>query len=305
MQDCQSHLKSAARHLTQQSEVLPGNQPSFPKTPTTYTQLIHPFGTRDVAAHVPQPSMERQALDFYRSLLVWNDVLQSSAQRQVTDAKEVYSNLLQDECFAGVFRETMTCEAWVFNSILEATSLGIWKCEQESQGVLSIRELFNRGQKIESLVEERLSELLNILNGERADASKSRSKFYTSLFAHALLIHLHTIVSGPWPELPEIRSSIDRAVITWQLLPSMIDLRTLAWPFSVTASLATGSKRDWFRKVASDFQPENSMTGNLIPWSSVLEECWKGFDDRDSERNVSRCDWRIICQKLNLSLLFV
>ena len=305
MQNCQSHLKSAARYLTRQSEVLPGSQPSSPRTPVTYAQLIHSSGTSDAVAHGPQPSIERQALDFFRSLLVWNDVLHSSAQRQVTDAKEAYNNLLHDKCFADVFRETMKCEAWVFSSILEATSLGIWKCEQEAQGVLSVRELVTRGQKIESLVEEKLSELLNVVNDKQADGPKCRSRFFTSLFAHALLIHLHTIVSGPWPELPEIRSSIDRAITAWQLLPSMIDLKTLAWPFSVTASLATGSKRDWFRKVASDFRPEHSMTGSLIPWSSILEECWKGFDDRESERNVSRCDWRIICQKLGLSLLFI
>lgn len=245
MQDCQSHLQSAARYLTRQLEALAGDQPSSPKTPTTYAQLIYSSGTCNTGAQGPQPTMERQALDFFRSLLVWNDVLHSSAQRQMSDAKEANSNLLQDECFADVFRKTMTCEAWVFSSILEATSLDTWKREQEARVVLSIRELVNRGQKIEFFI-EKLSELLNILNSDQADAPKCRSRFYTSLFAHALLIHLHTIVSGPWPELPEIRSSVVKAVTTWQLLPSMIDLRTLTWLFSVTASLAMGSERNWF-----------------------------------------------------------
>ena len=249
--------------------------------------------------------MERQALDFFRSLLVWNDVLHSSAQRQLTNAKEVYSSLLEDGSYADAFREITTCEAWVFKSIMEATSLGAWKCEQEAQGVLSLRELVNRGQRLECVVEEKLSNILSILSGEQAAMTNRRSGLHTSLFAHAILIHLHAIISGPWPELSEIKSSIDRAVTTWQLLPPVFDLKTLAWPFAVTASLATASSRDWFREVASEVQPKDSMTGNLIPWTVVLEECWRGFDDRGLDRNVSRCDWRMVFQKLSLSLLFV
>lgn len=305
MQDCQTYLKSAARFLAQQVEAPSANEPSSLKTPVTYAQLIHSSGIPNATVHSSQPSMERQALDFFRSILIWNDVLHSSAQRYVTEAKEAYSDLLQDEYFTSTFRENMRCEAWVFHAILEATSLSTWKCEQEAQGVLSVRELVSRGQKIESVVEEKLSGLLHALDSEQFGTSDDGFGFYTSLFAHALLIHLHAIVSVPWPELPEIKSSIDKAVTIWQLGPSAIDLRQLAWPFFVTASLATGSSRDWFRKVASEFQPENSTSGNLIPWSSALSECWKGFDDRDVERNVKRCDWRTVCHKLNLSLLFL
>ena len=305
MLDCQSYLRSAVLYLTLPSELSPSTQPSSLITPTTYSNLLRAFKTGDVATHNSQPSMERQALDFFRSLLVWNDVLHSSAQRQLTTAEEVYSSLLEDGYYADAFREITTCEAWVFKCILEATSLGAWRFEQEAQGVLSLRELVNRGQKLEYIVEEKLSNILSILSGEQAATTNRMSRLHTSLFAHALLIHLHAIISGPWPEISEIKSSIDRAVTTWQLLPPVFDLKTLAWPFAVTASLATASSRDWFRKVASDFQPKDSMTGSLIPWESVLEECWRGFDDRGSDRNVSKCDWRNVFQKLSLSLLFV
>ena len=305
MQDCQSHMRSAVLYLTLPSELFPSTQLCSPITPTAYTYLLRSSKTGDVAAHNSQPSMECQALDFFRSLLVWNDVLHSSAQRQLTSAKEVYSSLLEDGCYADAFREITTCEAWVFKCILEATSLGAWKYEQEAQGVMSLCELVNRGQKLECVVEEKLSNILSVLSGEQTTMTNRRSRLHTSLFAHALLIHLHAIISGPWPELSEIKSSIDRAVTTWQLLPPVFDLKTLAWPFAVTASLATASSRDWFRKVASDFQPKDSMTGSLIPWKAVLEECWRGFDDRGSDRNISRCDWRNVFQKLSLSLLFV
>ena len=256
--------------------------------------------------------MERKAFGFFLAILVWNDTLSCSTRRSRPLGIEVYQKLLTDEEFAQNFRDTIGCETWILVTILDATSLEQWRQDQEAQGNLSIRELVSRAEKIESVLEQGIERLSTTLQGltpipDRTpyqDSHNDRTQHVqTYIFAHSVLTHLHTIVSGSWPCVPEIQQSVNRAVSAWELCPSAINLKALAWPYCVSASLAVGSQRDMFRRLISQASTSEPTLGSIIEMKLVVEECWRGFDGRKSEREML-CDWKDVMQRLNLSVMF-
>jgi C6 transcription factor Pro1 len=282
------------------------------RTPSITPQLIGPTDSLTLATSHPS-SMERKALGFFLALLVWNDVLSCSTQKKAPLGAEAYRKLLADEEFTQTFRDITGCGSWILVTILDATFLEIWKRDQEAQGNLSIRELVSRAEKIESVLEQGIEKLSTILqsNPPVADAvsyknghSDHLNHVQTYIFAHTVLIHLHTIVSGPWPGVPEIQQTVDRAISAWKLCPSSTNLKALAWPYCVSASLSVGSQRDMFRGLILEASSKEPTLGNLVGLKSVVEECWRSFDGRASDRDAS-CDWKDVMQRLNLSILFV
>ena len=316
MQESRSHLNSAAQSLLKNGDITSTYHVSSPRMratsiSSTFQQLITPTASPAVATSPPS-SMERKALGFFLALLVWNDVLSCSTRKTKPAGVEIYQKLLADEDFAQNLQDTIGCESWILIAILDATSLEIWKRDQEAQGNLSIRELVSRAEKIESVLEQGIEKLSTILQGltpiaDMASRQNSHSDriqhVQTYIFAHSVLTHIHTIVSGSWPGVPEIQQSVNRAVSAWELCPSAINLKTLAWPYCVSASLAVGSQRDVFRRLISEASPREPTLGNIVDLKLVVEECWRGFDGRKSERDVS-CDWKEVKQRLNLSIMF-
>ncbi len=320
MQESRSHLRSAAQSLLKNRDIISANRVPSPTArvssiSSTPQQLITPTvsATDSPAVAMSPPSlMERKALGFFRALLIWNDILSCSTRKTRPLDVEIYQKFLADEDFANNLRDTIGCESWILVAILDATFLETWKQHQEAQGNLSIRELVSRAEKIESVLEQGIEKLSTVLQGltPMADMTSHRNSHtdrfqhvQTYIFAHSILTHLHTIVSGSWPGVPEIQQSVNRAVSAWELCPSAINLKALAWPYCVCASLAVGPQRDTFRKLMSEASSREPTLGSFVDLKSVVEECWRGFDGRKSERD-GPCDWKEVMQRLNLSIMF-
>lgn len=316
MQESLSYLNMAAQSLSKDGDIIStyhitSSRMRATSVSSTFQQLITPTASPAVATS-PSSLMERKALGFFLALLIWNDVLSSSTRKTKPTGLEVYQKLLANEDFARNLRETIGCESWILVTILDATALEIWKREQEAQGNLSIRELVSRAEKIESVLEQGIENLWTILQGltptaNMASHQESHSDriehVQTYIFAHSALTHIHTIVSGSWPSVPEIQHSVSRAVSAWELCPSVINLKALAWPYCVSASLAVGSQRDIFRRLISEASAREPTLGSIVDLKTIVEECWRGFDGRKSERDVS-CDWKEVKQRLNLNIMF-
>ena len=327
MQESQLHLTSAARYLLSTTDSLLRNHVTSPKLRMSSIPMLlpAPTDTPSLAASPPSP-MERKAFAFFRVLLVWNDILSCSVRKTASLAAEIYRKLLTEEDFAHDFREITGCESWILLSILDATSLEIWKRNLEAQGNLSIRELVSRAEKVESVLEQEISKLSTILQtytsltDTTSNQNSNRDRLIhiqTYIFAHSMVTHLHTIVSGSWPGVPEIQTSVDRAISAWNLLQlTSINLKTLAWPYCVSASLAVGLQRDMFRRLIAvqPSIPANASQGSstraawepsssLAQVQAVVEECWKEYDERKSDREAA-CDWKEVMGRLGLSMMF-
>ncbi|KAG8426990.1 hypothetical protein J3459_007614 [Metarhizium acridum] len=86
---------------------------------------------------------------------------------------------------------------------------------------------------------------------EAQDKAVPRDLIQTLIHGHAILIFLNTVVSGALTGVPEIHQSINRAMQAWDMLPATANPRYLAWAYSTSAGLATGSRRDVFRNVVA------------------------------------------------------
>lgn len=229
IQDCQNHIDAAARLLLEHE-----------------TALI-------TEAH-RLTDMERKALAFFTTRLVWNDILLNSTRRTIPKAEKVYRRLLLTDAAnnrghgtaitsnttpllaaGSSFWDLTGCEGAVLLAMLDASVLGAWRLGEEVAGSLSIRALVGRADKIEAAVEgeiERLSRLLppteSNSSSSSSDSAPAKSKqtvpddfdtvIHSLIFAHAILTDLHQIVSGPRASVPEIGDSISRAISSaWSL----------------------------------------------------------------------------------------
>ncbi|GAB1192630.1 hypothetical protein APSETT444_001823 [Aspergillus pseudonomiae] len=232
-------------------------------------------------------------------------------EQSLPAAAKAYQKLLADESFISLFVDIVGCEGWVLVPILEAMLLANWKKDQESKGQLSIRELLTKVDHIESILGDRMKRLAPAVLQQKEAGVSSQSPeqirlVHTYIFAHASFVHLHTVASGAQPSVPEIQQSIDKSLAAWQLLPpSLINFKTMAWPFCVCGSMAVGPQRGLFQKVMSENFENQSTSSNLHCLKSVVEECWKNFDKRVPEQSPSSYNWKIVMERLNLSILFI
>ncbi|KAK3949202.1 fungal-specific transcription factor domain-containing protein [Pseudoneurospora amorphoporcata] len=319
MQSCHSYLSSAVRilldDLRQPSMCDSGTNALSPPAQSLQQHMSLSSGTSSPTPPGPSP-MERTALSFFRAILIWNDILSSSSLKKVPTAAPSYRDLLSSSpSFCTSFQSTTGCEPWILVAIMDATALEVWKSDQENQGNLSIRELVNRASRLERTVEDGI---------QRLEGSGSDKRLQSLVFAYALLTHLHAIVSGPLASVPEISESIERSIAAWKLLPESISPRSLAWPYCVCASLATGKQREVFEQflVPERLSSVDSTLGSLRELKAIVEESWRQVDgvsrgsdfmsgeSSGGERNRSlssssvKVDWREVMQRSNLGLLF-
>ncbi|KAH1368819.1 hypothetical protein KXW30_001370 [Aspergillus fumigatus] len=149
--------------------------------------------------------------------------------------------------------DLMGCYNWVVAVIGDLARLGVWKDQQDKDGLLNIRELASRGQEIEMRLEKGI-EGLDIAKGYTG--SESLKDWVTRLFALAALVLLHTTISGPLPALPEIRSAVARSIIALRGRPESYSL--------------TGSSVGAMRQYPDGFQNYEELLENAGDYAGGL-----------------------------------
>ncbi|KAK5991847.1 ustiloxin B cluster transcription factor ustR [Cladobotryum mycophilum] len=317
MRSCQLYLDRVGQFIAAQGCFLEATLVSGRRERRASTTQLTTSGalplTPDASPSTPdmQPSpMEHKAAVFFSVIFIWNDILCTTIARKVPCAADVYRKLLADEEFSLAFKHMTGCETWNMIAIIDATALEMKKRMQLTQGNLSIRELVSQADKIQAAVESEIERLSSIPSPPQ---SHTQSNDETSLnhasqsivFGHAVLIHLNTIVSGALSGVPEIHQSIDRAIPAWEMLLPTINPKYLAWAYCTSASLATGSHRDVFRRTVAELPMLEVGVSSLREFKHVVEECWKETDRRSSDHSNSPCDWKDVLQRSNLNILFV
>lgn len=228
--------------------------------------------------------MEREAREFYRTIFIWNDILSCSLKGTEPLDTLAYRVILCDCRLSPKFEEVVACQSWILCSLLDVTQLATWKSEQEAQGHLSVRGLVARSEKIESVLEEGIQKLSEIVKQDPTGHDLLASQVHSYIFAHAVLVHLNTIVSGHSPGVPETQQAVERAIAAWEIYPALTDLRLLLWPYYVTAILCFGPQRERFRKLLTERRSE-SLPNTLLKVTSVVEETWRKLDARASGKD--------------------
>jgi hypothetical protein len=199
---------------------------------------------------------------------------------------------------AGIHLENLIgCRNWAMIFILEISLLDKWKKEAEKAHRLSITELTKRGSQIEERLRKMLTDIENkplIRSFSRNTERLSMSTYteITKIFALSAMTYLHVVISGAYPELPEIMESVSKTIDAFQSLTDAKILRSLVWPFCISGCLAIDRQHTIFRDLLSAADITQSTVGTCLEALKIMEECWEIRKTRPYN-----CDWVSVMHK--------
>jgi C6 transcription factor Pro1 len=173
------------------------------------------------------------------------------------------------------------CRNWSMAAVARVCELNEWKSQLEKEGRLSTRTLVERAATLEQSICSQASQMLGNDNfGVVASASQTPAehaeKLITALFALGANVYLHVLVSGPLPELAEIKDCVSKMIELLGILPDLYMLNRVLWPFCVAGCLATEGEYDFFTNMAEmvSSQAGNGIVSRHAKALAAMKECW-------------------------------
>jgi len=171
---------------------------------------------------------------------------------------------------------------------------------------LSVVELVKRGAKIEERLLQKSwdsegtnSSKSNTLECYSSTSSTSQAEI-TNIFALSARIYLHVVLSGAYPELPEIAESVSKIITAFKNLADPRLVQKLVWPFCIAGCLALDEQQSFFRNLITNAGIAPSSSGTCLQAFRIIEECW------EMRRVCSfNCDWVCVMNKLGRNILLL
>jgi len=209
------------------------------------------------------------------------------------------------------FKLLRGCEDWIMLTILDIVTLRDWKEKALQAGRLSIRELNSRAAVIEEKLQEgaarsslpEASPMAEDGNNRRRSTTPSTPptpslpseifeeevRMMTSTFIHGALVFLNVVVSGFYPNILEIRTSVLKTLTALEYMRAHSVVNIPSWPYLVAGCLAQETEYPRFRALVTPFVP-GKVPLVMTMWSlEVLEECWKVRASQPEEQET--CSW--------------
>lgn len=190
------------------------------------------------------------------------------------------------------------CSNWAMVFIFEISLLDKWKEEEKKAHKLSLIELTKRGRQIEERLRRRLANI-DSEPSKRAPFDShlrmlpdSNNTEITRIFALSAITYLHVVISGAYPEIPEIRESVSKTIDALQSLLDPTLLRNVAWPFCISGCLAVDGQQNLFRELVSSPHLTQSTVGTCLEAFEIMKECWQL-----RKTGSSSYDWACIMRK--------
>ncbi|KAF2443239.1 hypothetical protein P171DRAFT_496605 [Karstenula rhodostoma CBS 690.94] len=186
------------------------------------------------------------------------------------------------------------CDNWAMVFMFEILCLDKWQEEENKARKMSLMELTNRGREIEGRLKARLADYrdgLSSYSRMRGDVDNIR---VTRVLALSAMTYLHVVISGAYPEIPEIRDSVSKTIDALKSLPDPKLLRHVTWSLCISGCLAVDGQQQNFRDLASS--PHISQSS--LEAFKIVEECWH-------LRETSRCDcdWARVMKQMGEHIL--
>ncbi|KAM7200773.1 Fungal specific transcription factor domain containing protein [Rhypophila sp. PSN 637] len=244
------------------------------------TSLITPWVQHrtvlDKEQHMPE-STEESARIFFTACIIRFDILSCLTNDSSPALAESYKTLLSNTNGQGSdiinLEPVSGCQNWVFALLLQVYHLRDWKRSTRAAGLLSLWELTSKANRIQTELERNISrnqEIINKLLLPKHEDDAARNGIFTlaidldmnmdlddnehkdpntnidihlitQAFATALSVLLEVIVSGAYPQLPEIKHKVGRAIdafhkVAQQSSAELIE-SALCWPLFVVAAV--------------------------------------------------------------------
>ncbi|OBT67210.1 hypothetical protein VE03_02777 [Pseudogymnoascus sp. 23342-1-I1] len=265
-----------------------------------------------VAEYASLSPAYQSALFFFSGMVGWYDILSCS-----TTGAQPFSNCeCIDAALGYIFLdEIMGCENWAMLLIMDIAFLNDWKQNLQISAQLSMRELVTRATHIERRLEDgirdnpsRLSQSTNhgipsiLRTGVQEPKPTHHILLITRIFACSALVYLNVVVSGAYPEIPEIRESVSRTIDALRALPNIATINSLTWAYCIAGCMAMEEEQMFFRGLAASSDGDAPTFGNFSKALAIIEECWRL---RREEKRHQPVDWRTAMDSLGISVLLV
>lgn len=274
---------------------LHSGQPKQLKGPTTRTHII--------------------AMGFFKGVISWYDILScaSTGLKPFADLGKANEEGIC-VCYRIPFEKLMGCEDWAMRLIHDIATLGERKRRSGRTGGVNAWDLVGQAADIQRQLEAGLQDLSSSpyeMTGSEGpptvgiqDSSDSLIPMITRIFATAALIYLQVIVSGPHPELPEIRQGVSQIMVALNALPNRDLVRNLLWPVCIAGCMATVEHEWYWRYLLSDPSCNQKWSfGYPSKVLEIMEECWRLRRDQSGE--TMGVDWKTAMDNLDMRVLLI
>jgi C6 transcription factor Pro1 len=224
-------------------------------------------------------------LKFLMAVFTWIDIASAVSLGSSPFLAEHHEHLLGGDDPPLRLDKIGGIQNWALISIGKIASLDSWKRTSQSNGTLSIIELAKRatllGSELEQAFDKFTKDRKHPTIRDRPALPyltplSEHADYVTELYGRAALTYLHVVVSGPCPELPEIRENVCKTMELLKRLPNPLLPRSAFWPILITASLALEeNEHTMIRNMISGAGVSETSVG--LGWNVLkfLEECWK------------------------------
>ncbi|KAL4799367.1 fungal-specific transcription factor domain-containing protein [Aspergillus venezuelensis] len=253
---------------------------------------------------------DQAAFRFYSAILLFADIIASTALEQPPKLQGYHDNLLRDtgpgkaslqlEDFVG-------CQNEVICLVGKIATLDAWKKDMKKRRCLNMTQLIERAAVIERDLTTAITSLRSTPNFN-SHSGFSFSTFQTYLpttspltpsqkfpvnattrtislaWAHAARIYVQTVLSGWQTASPEIHSDVSATleILTDISRSSSGVISALAWPFCVAGCLADQERESVLRDTVSAMGPLGSL-GSIKAAMEIMERVWKRRDHVDGD----------------------
>jgi hypothetical protein len=310
--NCQAHLSAALALFRQLLDTSGAVETAGPSS--SFNAVMSRLGPSPCilpTQGVQVLSAEQAAFRFSSTLLIFDDIIASTALQEQPRLYEYHRSLLGnniDDTEPPINLEAVVgCQNWVLLQIGEITMLDVWKQRCKRAGNLDVMELVHRATAIKDSLETHLTRLetdpviipkeanslLDVLTADHWQQSTtpaSQSSLVTRVWAHAARVYLFVVVSGWQPANVDVRYHVSRIVelLTRQISPPAL-LRTMVWPFCVAGCLAEPAQEAHLRRMVEALQPP-SIFSTVRKALEIMEDVWRNRDAGDTtNRDLATC----------------
>ena len=239
---------------------------------------------------------------------VWFDTLSCAATGSQPSCPGWLLPLLHDESGRIQLCKLVGCKNWVISIIMEVAELENWKMECQQNDNLNMRDLALRA----TCIEQRLNDYLARNTRAMPFSSEIRqdggigleTRSVTNVFGCAALTYLHVVLLGAYPELPEIRESVQKTIDAFRALRESHWVRNLVWPFCIAGCMAMPPSESEFRTIAHGAKLRGRGFKNFETAAAIVEACWAARIET-GERVSGPCDWKTAMKRLGISVLLI
>lgn len=270
------------------------------------TDLYNITGDDEIAHNFPVNLLsngERQAFEFYLTQYTYCFVCSAASlgltPQSLQSVKFIQSIYHPDQ---HKLRDMLGCEDWVMIALLDIAILREWKKDMQNEGALSLRELTRRADTIEKRLTQGLATPDSGQSFAKSDKEEEQDMI-TTIFLHSCSILLHVVVSGLYPNLPEIRQAVLQTIEALEYMRDHSEIKYPSWPYCVAGCLALESDYDRVRALCPP-PKKGTHPPVLADWTlDIIEECWKTRETQN--KNWESPDWCTAMNHLGTRLLLV